>query len=71
MEGLHSPFGIIGNIKERTGYQHKYILWGQPWSLFLMEMADAPRYTDKPAVQVAESAAEIAETLDGKITIID
>jgi hypothetical protein len=71
MTGLHSPFGITGNIKERTGYPHKYILWGQPWNLFLMEMADAPRYTDKPDARVAESAEEVAETLGGRIKVIE
>lgn len=42
--GLYSPFGRIGQIKRDYGYTHEYILWAQPWVLFILEMADQARY---------------------------
>lgn len=43
---------MIGQLKEKFGYTHQYILWGQAWILFLLEMADAPRYVrGKPPTQ--------------------
>lgn len=67
-EGLHSPFGFIGQIKEKRGYTHNYILWGEPWAIFLMEMADAPRYVRgrRPA-PVMESADGIKSILGNRI----
>jgi hypothetical protein len=68
MDGLHSPFGIIGGIKERTGYTTEYILWGQAWALFLMEAADAPRYRKgQRPVTIAESTDEVENILGSKI----
>lgn len=47
---------MIGQLKEKFGYTHKYILWGQAWVLFLLEMADAPRYVyGKPPIEVEAS----------------
>lgn len=53
--GLHSPFGWIGDIKERTGYTHEYILWGQAWILFLLEEADRSRTIDKNKLKSEEN----------------
>ncbi|MDR1644222.1 MAG: hypothetical protein LBS05_00130 [Tannerellaceae bacterium] len=67
MDGLHSPFGLIGQIKERTGYSHRYILWGQPWALFLLESADAPHYVKgRRPPPVAESIDELESFLGNK-----
>jgi hypothetical protein len=68
MDGLHSPFGLIGQIKEKTGYSHEYVLWGQPWALLLMEAADAPRYVRgrRPA-PVVGSADEVENILGNKV----
>jgi len=64
MDGLHSPFGILGQIKDKRGYTHEQILWGQPWAILLLEMADAPRYVkgQRPA-PVVESAKDIHKLL--------
>lgn len=65
MAGLHSPFGIIGQLKEKFGYTRHYILWGQAWAIFLLEMADAPRYvkgkppTEIPTVTTVQDAARM------------
>lgn len=70
MAGLHSPFGLIGQIKEKTGYSHHYILWGQPWILFLMESADAPHYVKgKRPVPVVESAKDAAKILGSRVKV--
>jgi hypothetical protein len=59
---------VIGGIKEKTGYTTQHILWHQPWALFLMEAADAPRYRKgRPPVAVAESADEIENILGSKV----
>jgi len=58
---------VIGQIKEKTGYSHEYILWGQPWIMFLIESADQPRYMDKKPDEIVESAEEAADIL-GKMS---
>jgi hypothetical protein len=71
MDGLHSPFGIIGQIREKTGYSLDYILWAEPWITFIIESADAPRYVkgSRPT-PVIESAEEAANALGGKIEVM-
>jgi hypothetical protein len=59
MDGLHSPFGIIGNIKRERGYTHEHILWGEAWINLLMESADAPRYTKKRRTPIIESTEQL------------
>jgi hypothetical protein len=68
MDGLHSPFGLIGQIKEKTGYSHEYVLWGQPWVLFLLEGADAPHYVrgSRP-VPVVDSIEEAQQALGSRV----
>lgn len=44
MIGLHSPFGLLGQIKRERGYTHEYLLWGESWINILLEGADQPRY---------------------------
>jgi len=67
MDGLHSPFGILGDIKTKRGYTHHQIMWSQPWAMYLLEMADEPRYVkgDKPA-PVAESAEDLRKLLPNR-----
>lgn len=64
MDGLHSPFGILGQLKEKRGLTHEQILWSQPWNMLLLEMADEPRYVkgERP-VPVAESADDMHRIL--------
>ena len=74
-DGLHSPFGVIGQIKEKTGYSHEYILWGQPWIMFLIESADQPRYMDRkpddaPLVESVDDAADMLGKMSNKTMII-
>lgn len=71
MDGQHSPFGLIGQIKEKTGYTHDYILWGVSWLVFLMEMADAPKYVKKRPAITVDSAADAAGILGNRAKIID
>ncbi|MDR3057762.1 MAG: hypothetical protein LBU84_06435 [Prevotella sp.] len=76
MDGLHSPFGVIGQIKEKTGYSHEYILWGQPWVMFLIEATDQPRYIDKkpdddaPLIESVEVAADMLGKMSNKTMIL-
>ena len=72
-DGLHSPFGTIGQIRERTGYTLDYILWGEPWINFILEAADAPRYIrgERPVQEVdIETAEDAARLFGGKIEIL-
>jgi len=63
MDGLHSPWGIIGQIKEKRGYTHKQILWDTSWLNILMESADAPKHVKGRRVPVCETADEVRKIL--------
>lgn len=63
MDGLHSPFGMLGKIKTERGYTHEYLLWSESWVNLLMENADAPRYTKKQYTPAVEGADELREAL--------
>ena len=52
---------MIGQLKEKFGYTHKYILWGQAWVLFLLEMADAPRYMKGKPPTEKETITSVAD----------
>lgn len=71
-EGLHSPFGIIGQIREKTGYTLDYILWAEPWVNFILDSADAPRFVkgNRP-VEVIEDEKEIKNIFGNRIKIIE
>jgi len=59
---------VIGQIRERTGYTLDYILWGQPWIIFLLEAADAIKHVKgKRPVPVVESSEEVAQILGNRI----
>lgn len=62
MEGLHSPWGLIGRIKAERGYTHEYVLWEESWINLLMETADQPKYVNKK-VPVADDASELKQLL--------
>lgn len=47
MDGLHSPWGLFGEIMKERGYTLDYVLWGTAWINLLMERADAPRFTKR------------------------
>jgi len=59
---------MIGQIKQSYGYSHDEVLWGQPWSLFVLESADAPRYVHgaRP-VPVLDNADDIRNALGARI----
>lgn len=63
--GLYSPFGRIGQIKRDCGYTHEYILWGQPWVLFILEMADQARYVKGSPPEEAVTASSAADAMSG------
>lgn len=44
MDGLHSPFGVIGKIIDARGYSLHHILWEESWVNLMMQFADSPRY---------------------------
>jgi cytochrome c-type biogenesis protein CcmH/NrfF len=59
---------MIGSIKEKTGCSQDYILWGQPWVIFLMEAADAAKYRrGRRRAPVVESAEDIEKILGKRI----
>lgn len=68
MEGLHSPWGIIGQIKAERGCAHDYLLWKEAWINILMERADAPRYTRKQKAPIVTGAEGLKNILgdDGR-----
>jgi hypothetical protein len=56
---------LLGQIKEKYGYSHEYILWSLPWLQFQLEMADAPRYVREEEQAVVISSAKEASALMG------
>ena len=46
-EGSHSPFGLIWQIANATGWSREYILNGVNYQTLIMMLADAPRYIKK------------------------
>jgi hypothetical protein len=65
MVGLNSPFGLIGQIKEKRGYTHRQVMWGQPWLMFVLEMADQPRYVKKSIVPTFDNSTSLKTFLNG------
>jgi len=67
MDGLHSPFGVLGQLKEKRGLTHDQIMWSQPWAMLLLEMADEPRYVkgQRPA-PVVDNADDLRKILQSK-----
>lgn len=64
MTGLHSPWGMLGKIKDTRGYTPNEVLWGDSWINILMEAADAPRYvTGTRPAPVVKSKEELDEIL--------
>ncbi len=58
--GLHSPFGILGQIAKERALTIKQVLWSDSWINLQLYASDAPRYVrgQKP-VPVAESLEEL------------
>ena len=46
-EGSHSPFGLVWQIANATGWSREYILDGVNYQTLIMMLADAPRYVRK------------------------
>lgn len=44
MEGSHSPFGLIWQIANATGWSVRYIMWGIPYPALMLMLMDAPKY---------------------------
>lgn len=51
--GLHSPWGIIAMLAEKTGWTYHYILHRVAWVNIRMMLADAPRYSTDEKMQQA------------------
>lgn len=54
--GLHSPWGIIMMLAEKTGWTYHYILHRVAWVNIRMMLADAPRYA--PPQEKTEQATD-------------
>jgi len=52
MEGLHSPWGIIGKIMDTRGWTREQVLWGDSWINQVIESADQPRYVKSKSISV-------------------
>ena len=64
MDGLHSPFGILGRIMNERGYTREEVLWHNSWINLIMETADAPKYMKgKPPAPVVSSKDELDKIL--------
>jgi len=64
MDGLHSPFGLFGQIKEKRGYTQHQIMWSQPWMMYVLEMADEMRYVKgERQAPVVDSAEDLRKVL--------
>jgi hypothetical protein len=50
-DGLHSPFGFIWSIQEKTGWTDEQILWNYSLANLRAKLADAPHYTTKPEIK--------------------
>ena len=68
MVGLHSPFGLIGQIKDNRGISHEEVMWGQPWLLYILEMTDQLRWDPdaktEENVTIVDSAEEALAALN-------
>lgn len=53
-EGSHSPFGLIWQIANATGWSNEYILNGVNYQTLMLMLADAPRYIRKTEAQKPE-----------------
>lgn len=66
-DGLHSPWGLFGQIMNERGYTKKQLLWGDSWLNMMMENADAPRYIrGKRPAPVANSSEDIKRILENR-----
>lgn len=53
-EGSHSPFGLIWQIANATGWSNEYILNGVNYQTLMLMLADAPRYIRKTEAKKPE-----------------
>lgn len=58
--GLHSPWGILGQVAKDRGISIRKVLWGDSWLNYQLYTADAPRYVSgKRPAPVVESLEEL------------
>lgn len=43
VDGLHSPFGLLGKIRIERKLSLREVLWRDPWMLLVLEQSDQPR----------------------------
>lgn len=66
LDGLHSPFGPLGESIAKYHFSKEEVLWGHPWILILIMRADGPKYVrKKKEAPIIESAADL-EKIFGK-----
>ena len=70
MVGLHSPFGLLGQIKDNRKISQEELMWGQPWLLYVLEMADQlrwdPNAKNEDNIPVVDSADAVREALKNR-----
>lgn len=62
MDGLHSPFGVIGKIMDTRGWTRDQVLWGESWINLMLQNADQARYV-KPKTKHVDTIDELKEAL--------
>jgi hypothetical protein len=63
MEGLHSPWGLLGKIMDARGYTLKQVLWGESWINLMMEYSDSPRYVKGTRAATFDNVDDLKKAL--------
>jgi len=66
----HSPFGLIWQIAEATGWSKDYILDGVNYQTLLMMIADAPHYSKSVRKEKTEEGAAVKVKGAGKDEVL-
>jgi hypothetical protein len=61
---LHSLWGTLWGLQEKTGWSHDYILWEESWINIQMKLADAPRISTKKRKKAIETEEDLRNFLD-------
>lgn len=62
--GLHSLWGVIMAVTEKTGWTYHYIMWGISWINIRMMLADAPGFKRQKKQPKKVSGSELAKLLN-------
>jgi hypothetical protein len=62
MDGLHSPWGIIGKIMDARGWTREQVLWGESWINLMLQNADQARYVKQKSRHI-DNIDELREAM--------